>query len=52
MECVNTAEVILLPLFIFKTQHTDLGWIPSNTPSNWHFSTSNSGWISDSYNYE
>ena len=27
-------------------------WIPSNTLLNWHFSTSNSGWTSDSHDYE
>ena len=52
IECVNAAGVILLPLLIFKAQHTNLAWIPSNTPSNWHFLTSNSGWTFDSHGYE
>ena len=52
IECVNAAGAILLLLLIFKAQHTNLAWIPSNIPSNWHFSTSNSGWTSDSHGYE
>ena len=52
IECVNVVGVILLPLFIFKTQHTNSVWIFSNTFSNWHFSTSNSGWTFDLHGYE
>ena len=52
IKCINTARAILLPLFIFKTQHMNSAWTPSNTPSNWHFSTNNSGWISNLHNYE
>ena len=52
IKCINAAGAILPPLLIFKAQHTNSAWIPSNTPSNWHFSTSNSGWTSDSHDYE
>ena len=52
IECVNAAGVILPPLLIFKAQHTNSAWIPSGIPLNWQFSTSNSGWTSDSHGYE
>jgi len=39
-------------MVIFKAQHTNSKWIPTNTPLNWHFSTSASGWTSNSHGYE
>ena len=43
---------IVTLLFIFKAQHTNSVWIFFNIFLNWHFSTSNSGWIFDSHGYE
>ena len=52
IECVNALGTALPPLVIFKAVHTNTAWIPSHTPSNWQFSTSNSGWTSDSHGFE
>ncbi|KXL42748.1 MAG: hypothetical protein FE78DRAFT_153774, partial [Acidomyces sp. 'richmondensis'] len=52
IECVSTAGVVIPPLVIFKAKHTNTAWIPIDTPSNWRFTTSNSGWTSDSYIYK
>ena len=40
------------PWLIFKVTHTNTAWVPAHTPPNWRFSTSNSGWTSDSHGYE
>ena len=44
--------VALPPLLIFKAKYTNCGWIPANTPRNWQFSTSKSGWTSDTHAYQ
>ena len=52
IECIRASGEALPPLLIFKAKYTNTGWIPPNTPLNWRFSTSNSGWTSDSHAYE
>ncbi|GAB7336127.1 hypothetical protein MBLNU13_g08914t1 [Cladosporium sp. NU13] len=52
IECVSASGVAVPPLLIFKAKHTNTGWIPAQAPPDWHFSTSNSGWTSDSHGYE
>lgn len=52
IECINAAGVAIPPLIIFKAQHTNTAWIPAHTSRDWRFSTSNSGWTSDSHAYE
>lgn len=52
IECISAAGVAIPPLIIFKAKHTNTGWIPEHTPGSWRFSTSNSGWTSDSHGYE
>jgi hypothetical protein len=42
----------LSPMIIFKAKSTNTGWIPKDTPLNWHFSTSNRGWTSNSHGFE
>ena len=49
---MNAAGAALPPLLIFKAKYTNLAWIPTEAPSNWRFSTSNSGWTSDSHGFE
>ncbi len=52
IEYVSAAGAAIPPLIIFKAKHTNTGWIPEHTPADWRFSTSNSGWTSDSHGYE
>jgi len=52
IECVSAAGVAIPPLVIFKAKHTNTAWILIDTPPDWRFLTSNSGWTSDSYGYE
>ncbi|KFY29173.1 hypothetical protein V491_00149, partial [Pseudogymnoascus sp. VKM F-3775] len=52
IECVDAAGGALPPMVIFKAQNTNSGWIPEGTPPNWRFSTSNSGWTSNSHGFE
>jgi hypothetical protein len=52
IECVSAAGVAIPPLVIFKAKHTNTAWIPIDTPLDWHFSTSNSGWTSDSHAFK
>jgi hypothetical protein len=52
IECVSAAGAAIAPLLIFKAKHTNTGWIPAQTPQDWRFSTSSSGWTSDSHGYE
>jgi len=52
IECVSASGVLTPPLLIFKAKHTNAGWIPAQAPPDWRFSTSNSGWTSDSHGYE
>jgi len=50
--CVRAAGTALPPLVIFKAAHTNTSWIPEHTLLDWRFSTSNSGWSSDSHGHE
>lgn len=52
IECICANGTVLPPLVIFKAQHTNSHWIPTFTPSDWRFSTSNSGWTSNSHAFE
>ena len=52
IECVSAAGIAIPPLVIFKAKQTNTAWIPTDTPPDWRFSTSNSGWTSDSHAYE
>lgn len=52
LECISATGVPLPPLIIFKSKHTNTGWIPPHTPCDWRFSTSSSGWTSDSHAFE
>ena len=52
IECISAAGVAVPPLIIFKAKHTSSSWIPEHTLLDWRFSTSNSGWTSDSHGYE
>ncbi|KAM0711415.1 hypothetical protein Q7P35_002155 [Cladosporium inversicolor] len=52
IECVSATGAAIPPLIIFKAQHTNTAWIPAHTSRDWRFSTSNSGWTSDSHTYE
>lgn len=52
IECGSAAGVTVPPLLIFKAKHTNTAWIPTQTPRDWRFSTSSSGWTSDSHGYE
>lgn len=52
IECISAAGTTVPPLLIFKAKHTNTAWIPTKTPANWRFSTSNSGWTLDSHAFE
>jgi hypothetical protein len=52
IECGSAAGVTVPLLLIFKAKHTNTAWIPAQTPRDWRFSTSSSGWTSDSHGYE
>ena len=52
IECVNAAGGALSPMVIFKAKDTNSRWIPEDAPVNWRFSTSNSGWTSNSHGFE
>jgi len=52
IECISASGKALPPLLIFKAKHTNTAWIPPTAPPNWRFSTSNSGWTSNSHAYE
>lgn len=52
IECISADGSALPPLLIFKAKHTNTGWVPTQAPQDWCFSTSNSGWTSDSHAYE
>ncbi|KYG44865.1 hypothetical protein M433DRAFT_155121, partial [Acidomyces richmondensis BFW] len=45
IECVSAAGYAIPPLLIFKAEYTNTSWIP-------RFSTSNSGWTSNSHAFE
>jgi hypothetical protein len=52
LECIAADGDALPPMIIFKAKNTNTGWIPKKMPSNWHFSTSNSGWTSNSHGFK
>lgn len=52
IECISAAGRAVPPLVISKAKDTNAAWIPTNTPADWRFSTSSSGWTSDSHAYE
>ena len=52
LECIDADGGNLPPVIIFKAKNTNTGWIPKDTPLNWHFSTSNSGWTSNSHGFK
>ena len=52
IECVNAAGEAIPPMIIFKAKYTNTAWIPAYAPSDWRWSTSNSGWTSDSHGFE
>ena len=52
IECNSAIGDLVPPLLIFKAKYTNTAWIPVHTPADWRFSTSNSGWTSDSHAYE
>jgi len=52
IECVSAAGFAIPPLLIFKAEYTNTSWIPASAPLDWRFSTSNSGWTSNSYAFE
>lgn len=52
IECVSAAGEALAPMLIFKAKHTNTSWIPTDAPNDWRFTTSNSGWTSDSHALE
>lgn len=47
IECINAAGRALPPLLIFKGQNLNSGWIPPETPADWHFGVSENGWTSN-----
>ncbi|KYG42555.1 hypothetical protein M433DRAFT_73513, partial [Acidomyces richmondensis BFW] len=52
VECVSAAKYAISPLLIFKAEYTNTSWIPVGAPLDWRFSTSNSGWTSNSHAFE
>lgn len=52
IECISAAGLAIPPLLIYKAKHTNTAWIPADTPPDWHFSTSSSGWTSNSHAFE
>jgi len=52
VECVSAAGYAIPPLLIFKAEYTNTSWIPVGAPLDWRFSTSNSGWTSNSHAFE
>ena len=47
IECINAAGEALPPMLIFKAQNLNSGWLPPETPSDWHFGVSENGWTSN-----
>ena len=52
IECISASGIAVPPLVIFAAKYTNTGWIPTTALLNWRFSTSTSGWTSDSHAYE
>lgn len=49
IECTSSAGQALPPLVIFEANHLITAWVPAQAPPDWRFSTSESGWTSDSH---
>lgn len=47
IECINAAGASLTPMIIFKAKNLNSSWLPSETPSSWHFAVSENGWTSN-----
>lgn len=47
IECINAAGGALTPMIIFKAKNLNTGWLPPETPANWHFGVSENGWTSN-----
>jgi DDE superfamily endonuclease len=47
LECIDAAGGSLTPMIIFKGKNMNSGWLPSQTPRDWHFAVSENGWTSN-----
>ena len=47
IECINAAGGALTPMIIFKGKNLNSGWLPPQTPKDWHFEVSENGWTSN-----
>ena len=47
LECINAASDSLTLIIIFKGKNMNSGWLPSQTPRDWHFAVSENGWTSN-----
>jgi len=52
IEVVDAAGFVGPPLLIFKSKHLSTAWVPDHAPPDWRFTTSKSGWTSDSHGYQ
>ena len=52
IECIRASGATLPPLVIFKASNVNSGWIPSEIPRNWRFSTTLTGWTNDTIAFE
>lgn len=52
IEVVDAAGVVGPPLLIFKSKHLSSAWVPDHAPPDWSYTTSKSGWTSDSHGYQ
>jgi hypothetical protein len=52
IEVVDAAGFVGPPLLIFKSKHLSTAWVPDHAPPDWSFTTSKSGWTSDSHGYQ
>ncbi|KFZ24937.1 hypothetical protein V502_00572 [Pseudogymnoascus sp. VKM F-4520 (FW-2644)] len=47
IECITAAGMSLTLIIIFKAKNLNSSWLPSETPSNWHFAVSENSWTSN-----
>lgn len=47
VECISAAGSALPPFIIFKGKNMNSGWLPAETPADWHFGVSDNGWTSN-----
>ena len=47
IEAINAAGEALPSMIIWKGKHLNSGWLPAETPKDWHFGTSENGWTSN-----